>query len=41
MIVNGVYLPPVHPGAVCFAHSEEDVERALGVAEKVLREMKE
>jgi len=40
MIVNGVYLPPMHAGAICFAHSEEDVDHILNVAENVLKEMK-
>ena len=41
MIANGVYLPPVHPAATCFAHTEDDVLQILTVAEKVFREMKE
>jgi glutamate-1-semialdehyde 2,1-aminomutase len=41
MIVNGVYLPPVHPGAICFAHTEDDVAYILSVAKKVLKEMKQ
>jgi glutamate-1-semialdehyde 2,1-aminomutase len=40
MIVNGVYLQPVHPAATCFAHSEKDGDEILRVAEKVLMEMK-
>jgi len=40
MIVNGVYLPPNHPAAFCFAHKEEDADTVLSVAEKVLNEMK-
>lgn len=40
MIVNGVYLPPVHPAAICFSHTEEDVDKILAAAEKVLNEMK-
>jgi glutamate-1-semialdehyde 2,1-aminomutase len=40
MIANGVYLPPMHAGAICFAHTEDDVDRVLAVAEKVLTEMK-
>jgi glutamate-1-semialdehyde 2,1-aminomutase len=39
MIVNGIYLPPAHPGATCFAHTEKDVDHILSVAEKVLKEM--
>jgi glutamate-1-semialdehyde 2,1-aminomutase len=39
MIVNGVYLPPMHAGAICFAHSEDDIDHILTVAEKVLKEM--
>lgn len=41
MIVNGVYLPPMHAGAICFAHSEEDVDQVLNIAEKVLKAMKD
>ena len=41
MIVNGVYLPPMHAGAMCFAHTEEDVNQILKIAEKVMGEMKE
>ena len=40
MIGNGVYLPPVHPGATCFAHTEKDADKILSVAEEVLKEMK-
>lgn len=40
MIVNDVYLPPMHPAAICFAHTEKDVDKILNVAEKVLKEMK-
>jgi len=40
MIANGVYLPPMHAGAVCFAHTEADIDRVLAVAEKVLMEMR-
>ncbi|MBM3254354.1 MAG: aminotransferase class III-fold pyridoxal phosphate-dependent enzyme [Candidatus Omnitrophica bacterium] len=39
LIVNGVYLPPMHPAAICFAHKEEDIDYILSVAEKVLKEM--
>jgi len=40
MIVNGVFLPPLHTGATCFAHSEKDIDQVLGVAEEVFKEMK-
>lgn len=40
MITNGVYLPPVHPAAVCFAHTDQDIARVLTVAEQVFKEMK-
>jgi len=40
MIAHGVYLPPVHPAATCFSHTEDDVVQVLSVAEKVFREMK-
>ena len=39
MIVNGVYLQPLHPAATCFAHTEKDIDGILSVAEKVLKEM--
>ncbi len=41
LIVNGVYLPPNHPAAICFAHTDSDVDQILSVAEKVLKEMKQ
>lgn len=41
MIANGIYLPPHHAGATCFAHTEEDVDRILAVSEQVLSQMKE
>jgi len=40
LIANGIYLPPMHPGATCFAHTEQDIEKILGTAEEVLKEMK-
>ena len=40
MIANGVLLPPMHPAAMCFAHTERDAEQVLSVAEKVLKGMK-
>lgn len=40
MIVNGVYLPPMHAGAICFAHTEDVADKILNAAEKVLNEMK-
>ncbi len=40
MIANGIYLPPMHAGAVCFAHSEADVTRILETADRVLAQMK-
>ena len=39
LIVNGVYLPPAHQGALCFAHTAADIEKTLNVTEKVLKEM--
>jgi len=39
MIANGVYLPPMHAGAICFAHTERDVDEVLNIAEKVLHQM--
>lgn len=41
MIANGIYLPPHHTGATCFAHTEEDIDRVLAVSEQVFSEMKE
>jgi len=41
MIANEVYLQPLHPGATCFAHTEEDVDQILVVAKKVLKEMRQ
>lgn len=41
LIANGVYLPPGHAAATCFAHTKEDVEHVLEVSEKVLGEMQE
>ena len=41
LIVNGIYLPPHHAGATCFAHSEDDIDRILEVSEKVLKGMRE
>lgn len=40
MIANEVLLTPMHPAAMCFAHTERDAEQVLSVAEKVLKEMK-
>jgi glutamate-1-semialdehyde 2,1-aminomutase len=41
MVVNGVYLSPAHTGALCFAHTQEDIDYILSVTEKVLTEMKQ
>jgi len=41
MIGHGVYLPPNHPAAICFAHTESDSDQILSVAEKVIKGMKE
>jgi glutamate-1-semialdehyde 2,1-aminomutase len=40
MINNDVYLPPAHPGFFSAAHGEEEVEKMLGAAENILREIK-
>lgn len=40
MIANGVYLS-MHPGATCFAHTENEIDHVLETAEKVLNEMKQ
>lgn len=41
LVANGIYLPPVHQGQLCFSHTEEDAEELLNVAEKVMKEMNE
>jgi len=41
LIANGVYLPPGHAAATCFAHTQEDIDRVLAVSERVLGEMQE
>jgi glutamate-1-semialdehyde aminotransferase len=41
MVVNGVYLSPAHTAALCFAHTQEDIDYILRVTEKVLKEMKQ
>jgi len=41
LVANGVYMPPGHAGATCFAHTDEDIDRILAVSEQVLEEMKE
>ncbi|MBW2370889.1 MAG: hypothetical protein JRH15_23735, partial [Deltaproteobacteria bacterium] len=40
LIANGVYMPPGHAGATCFAHTEDDADRILAVSEQVLEDMK-
>jgi hypothetical protein len=32
-------LPPMHAGAICFAHTDEDVDQILKTADKVMGEM--
>lgn len=41
LIANGIYLTPLHAGATCFAHTQEDIDLTLEVAEKVLEQMKQ
>jgi glutamate-1-semialdehyde 2,1-aminomutase len=41
LIANGVYLPPGHAAATCFAHTEADIDHVLAVSERVLGEMEE
>jgi glutamate-1-semialdehyde 2,1-aminomutase len=41
LIANGIYMPPLHAAATCFAHTESDVDRTLEVSEKVMGEMQE
>jgi glutamate-1-semialdehyde 2,1-aminomutase len=41
LIANGVYLPPGHAAATCFAHTEADIDHVLAVSEQVLGEMRE
>jgi len=40
MIVNGIWLPPNHPAAMCFAHTEKEVDYLLSTAESILKQMK-
>jgi len=40
MIVNGVWLAPMHTAAICFAHTAKEIDYILNVAESVLKEMK-
>lgn len=39
LVVNGVFFPPGHPAATCFAHAEADVDQILDTAENVFKEM--
>jgi len=41
LIANGVYLPPSHAAATCFAHTEVEIADILSVSERVLGEMQE
>lgn len=40
MIRRGVFLAPYHHGYVCWRHSDEDIEYAIGAAEETLMEMR-
>ena len=41
LIANGVYLPPHHAAATCFAHTDADIDYVLEVSEKVMSTMRE
>lgn len=41
LVANGVYIPPNHAAATCFAHSDADVDYVLEVSEKVMGAMEE
>jgi glutamate-1-semialdehyde 2,1-aminomutase len=40
LIANSVFLTPGHAGATCFAHTDDDIDYILAVAEKVFEQMK-
>jgi glutamate-1-semialdehyde 2,1-aminomutase len=39
LIAHGVYMPPGHAAATCFAHTEADIDRVLEVSEAVMGAM--
>jgi len=39
LIANGVYMPPLHAAATCFAHTQADVDFILEIGDKVMGEM--
>jgi glutamate-1-semialdehyde aminotransferase len=39
LLLEGVYLPPSHPGFTSAAHSEADVQHVLDVSERVLADI--
>ena len=39
MISKGVLLPPAHPGFICAAHTDADIDQVLRIAREVLQEM--
>jgi len=41
MIANGVFHPPNHMGFISYAHTEEEINYILNLAEKLLKEMKQ
>lgn len=41
LIANGVYMPPLHAAATCFAHTQADVDFILEISDKVMGEMQE
>jgi glutamate-1-semialdehyde 2,1-aminomutase len=36
LVAEGVLWPPIHPGVTAYTHSEDDVDRALQAAERIL-----
>jgi len=41
LIANGIYMPPGHAAATCFAHTDADIDYILRISEKILGEMRE
>jgi glutamate-1-semialdehyde 2,1-aminomutase len=39
LIARGVYMPPLHAAATCFAHTQADIDLMLEVSEEVMGEM--
>ena len=36
LIAEGVLWPPIHPGVTSYGHSEDDIDRSLAAAERVM-----